>query len=37
LKVYHADGTTTNVYTGEPFAGGCDLKRDLDFFHDYRD
>ena len=36
LKVYHADGTTTNVYTGEPFAGGCDLKRDLDFFHDYR-
>lgn len=37
LKVYHTDGTTTNVYTGEPFAGGCDLKRDLDFFHDYRD
>ena len=37
LKVYHADGTTTNVYTGEPFAGGCDLKRDLDFFHDYHD
>ena len=37
LKVYHADGTTTNVYTDEPFAGGCDLKRDLDFFHDYRD
>lgn len=37
LKVYHADGTTTNVYTNEPFSGGCDLKRDLDFFHDYRD
>lgn len=37
LKVYHADGTTTNVYTNEPFSGGRDLKRDLDFFHDYRD
>ena len=37
LKVYHTDGTTTNVYTGELFAGGCDLRRDLDFFHDYRD
>ncbi|MBR3702740.1 MAG: right-handed parallel beta-helix repeat-containing protein [Alistipes sp.] len=37
LKVYHADGTTTNVYTNEPFSGGCDLNRDLDFFHDYRD
>ena len=37
LKVYHADGTTTNVYTDESFAGGYDLKRDLDFFHDYRD
>ena len=37
LKVYHADGTTTNVYTEEPFSGGCDLKRDLDFFHDYQE
>lgn len=37
LKLYHADGTTTNLFTGEPFSGGCDLKRDLDFFHDYRD
>ena len=35
LMVYHADGSTTNVYTGESFVGGCDLKRDLDFFHDY--
>lgn len=35
LKVFHADGTTTNVYTGESFSGGKDLKRDLDFFHDY--
>ena len=37
LKVYHADGTTTNVYTDEPFAGAGDLKRDMDFFHDYQD
>ncbi len=37
LKVYHTDGTTTNVYTGERFDGECDLRRDLDFWHDYRD
>lgn len=37
LKVYHADGSTTNVYTDKPFSGACDLNRDLDFYHDYQD
>ena len=31
------DGSTTNLYTGEPFNSGLDLKEDLDFFHDYQD
>lgn len=31
------DGSTTNLYTGEPFNSGLDLDVDLDFFHDYQD
>ena len=30
------DGSTTNLYTGEPFNSGLDLAVDLDFFHDYQ-
>ena len=30
------DGSTTNLYTGEPFNSGLDLEVDLDFFHDYQ-
>lgn len=28
------DGSTTNLFTGEPFNSGLDLDTDLDFFHD---
>ena len=37
LKVIDEDGQTTHNYTGESFSGGYDLKRDLDFYHDYQD
>lgn len=30
------DGSTTNLFTGEPFNSGLDLDTDLDFFHDYQ-
>ena len=30
----HPDGSTTNLFTGEPFNSGLDLDVDLDFFHD---
>lgn len=30
------DGSTTNLFTGEPFNSGLDLNKDLNFFHDYQ-
>ena len=33
----HPDGSTTNLFTGEPFNSGEDLNVDLDFFHDYQE
>ncbi len=36
MKVTHPDGTTTHVDTGQPFADYRDLRRDLDFYHDYQ-
>lgn len=35
MMVRHPDGSTTHIETGEPFASYKDLKRDLDFYHDY--
>lgn len=32
-----ADGTTLHIDTREPFASYRDLKRDLEFYHDYKD
>ena len=32
----HPHGSTTNLFTGEPFNSGLDLNVDLDFFHDYQ-
>ena len=37
LKVIDEEGRITHNYTGESFTGGYDLKRDLDFYHDYQD
>ena len=36
MKVHQADGSTLHIDTNEPFADYRDLKRDLDFYHDYR-
>ncbi len=36
MKVTQPDGTTTHVDTGQPFADYRDLRRDLDFYHDYK-
>ena len=36
MKVNQADGSTLHIDTNEPFADYRDLKRDLDFYHDYR-
>ncbi len=37
MKVRMPDGTTKHVETGEIFRDYRDLKRDLDFYHDYKD
>lgn len=37
MKVNQEDGTTLHIDTGEPFASYRDLKRDLDFYHDYKE
>ncbi len=36
MMVRQPDSTTLHVETGEPFSSYRDLKRDLDFYHDYK-
>lgn len=36
MKVRQGDGSTLHIETKEPFADYRDLKRDLDFYHDYK-
>lgn len=37
MKINQEDGTTLHIFTKEKFADYRDLKRDLDFYHDYKD
>lgn len=37
MKYRLDDGTTLHIDTHEPFSGYRDLKRDLEFYHDYKD
>ena len=37
MMIRQEDGSTLHIETREPFASYRDLKRDLDFYHDYKD
>ena len=37
MMIREEDGSTLHIETREPFASYRDLKRDLEFYHDYRD
>ena len=36
MMIRQEDGSTLHIATGEPFASYRDLKRDLEFYHDYK-
>lgn len=36
MMIHEEDGSTLHIETREPFASYRDLKRDLEFYHDYR-